>query len=302
MKAVPFLVLLPILAIAACSSDTTPPTSVDLTAALDHDPTTLGSVEIDKFNVCKAYRGAIGPAVTVDWSVQRESGVPGASGSVVLSDGECATVYTYLNDGNSNGGAEMQTVTVTEQPVAGYTTSFVRSSQGTAGGTPVQEPEAPGNSASGVLQSGPDKAFLVVFVNTEIPSLPGRMTGGGSAFAGATRVTHGFELHCPPRNPDRLQVNWNGNRFHMTSLTNSRCTDDPNFDEGKPVAGFDTYTGQGIGRLNGVDGYNIRFQFIDDGEPGTSDIARMTITTPDDLTTVLSVANVLDRGNHQAHK
>ena len=48
--------------------------------------------------------------------------------------------------------------------------------------------------------------------------LLGRMTGGGSVLG--SRVTHGFELHCNvTQTPNRLQVNWAGNRFHLEPLT-----------------------------------------------------------------------------------
>ena len=57
----------------------------------------------------------------------------------------------------------------------------------------------------------------------------GRMTGGGSIFTeSGTRVTHGFELHCDiDVGPNNLQVNFDGNSFHLESLTAVNCYDDP---------------------------------------------------------------------------
>ena len=133
--------------------------------------------------------------------------------------------------------------------------------------------------------------------------IKGRMTGGGSVFQAGTgtRFTHGFELHCDPSaGPNRLQINWGkGNKFHLTSLDSATCSDDPALDEGNPVAGFDTFEGSGIGRLNGVPGAKITFKFTDDGEPGKGvDLAEFTI---DDGVTTIVVSGFLDKGNQQAH-
>ena len=136
---------------------------------------------------------------------------------------------------------------------------------------------------------------------------PGRMTGGGSVFTASgmrVRITHGFELHCVDDDgvvvePNNLQINWAGNRFHLTSLTSAVCTDQPNIDEGMPEAGFDTMQASGEGRCNGVDGATIVWRFNDEGEPGTRDVARIDIECAQGLT--LSVRGRLRFGNHQAH-
>ena len=129
------LKLFPALALAACSGEITQPPMEDARGtAYGFAP---GAPTIEEFEVCKTYRGAVGPAVTVDWSVERQSGQPGASGSVVLNDGQCTTVYTYSNDAYSDGGLEVQTVTVTERPVPGYTTSYVLSSKASQTVDPV---------------------------------------------------------------------------------------------------------------------------------------------------------------------
>ena len=148
----------------------------------------------------------------------------------------------------------------------------------------------------------------IKFLDETIAGVEGRMTGGGSVFTtdaegnDDVRVTHGFELHCSPNiSPNNLEVNWEGNRFHLESLSTATCTDDPTEDQLPRHAPIDTLVGTGLGRYNGVSGFKIEFKLTDFGEPGTKDIAEFTIQTPDGLTTILEVANNLDRGNHQAH-
>jgi hypothetical protein len=132
-----------------------------------------------------------------------------------------------------------------------------------------------------------------------------RMTGGGSVFTeDGTRVTHGFELHCAAsQEPNNLQVNWGkGNKFHLESLTSAVCVDDPGFDEGQPIAGFDTHRGTGTGRYNGVAGATAEWVFTDEGEPGKEDrVVSLTIRDVNNVV-VLSVTGKLRNGNHQAHE
>ena len=126
-----------------------------------------------------------------------------------------------------------------------------------------------------------------------------RMTGGGSVFTAlGMRVTHGFELHCDPAaEPNNLQVNWGkGNSFHLESTTSASCSDDPGIEEAPPVAGFDTYEGEGTGRCSGL-AATIEWTFTDAGEPGGSDTADITITGA----CALTVSGTLAQGNHQAH-
>jgi hypothetical protein len=128
---------------------------------------------------------------------------------------------------------------------------------------------------------------------------PRRMTGGGT-IPGKIEVRHGFELHCDAaKTPNNLEVNWGkGNKFHLTNLTSASCADDPAISEGQPVAGFDTYKGSGVGRLNGVDGATIDFLFTDAGEPGKGvDFAKISINGGVDL----AVSGILNSGNQQAH-
>ena len=135
------------------------------------------------------------------------------------------------------------------------------------------------------------------------------MTGGGSVFGtGQNRVTHGFQIRCDEEDErQNLEVNWQGNSFHLLDMTSATCTDNPALDEENPVAGFDTYVGVGEGRYNPAGGGNatidaiIEFTFTDDGEPGTDDEATILIKRKDNGATLLTVSGDLNFGNHQAH-
>ena len=139
-------------------------------------------------------------------------------------------------------------------------------------------------------------------IDVDIEVITGRMTGGGSVFKmDGARVTRGFEIRCDLSEPNRLQVNWpGGNKFHLTWLTAATCTDDPAIIQDPPAADFDTFIGDGIGRLNGVDGATIHFVFVDAGEPGKNDTALIQITDTGG-TVVLDVSGFIDVGNLQAH-
>jgi len=140
----------------------------------------------------------------------------------------------------------------------------------------------------------------VAFDLIETAVRDGRMTGGGSV--AATSVRHGFEIHCDLSRPNTIEVNWRGNRFHMTSLDYANCTDAPNIHQAPPNAAFDTFTGHGTGRLNGVNGATMNFVFVDAGEPGAGTDSAM-ITIRDRYNNVmLDVFGLLKNGgNHQAH-
>ena len=134
-------------------------------------------------------------------------------------------------------------------------------------------------------------------------STSGKMTGGGSIFtADEKRVTHGFQLRCNTQNaPHNLQINWGkGNKFHLESLTSAFCTDDPAIMQGHPKATFDTYMGSGLGRMNGMSGYTAEWVFVDAGEPGKNDTAKIVIKDPSNVV-VLQAEGNLKNGNQQAH-
>jgi len=133
----------------------------------------------------------------------------------------------------------------------------------------------------------------------------GRFTGGGSQVrVGAARVTRGLTIHCDLVLSNNLEVNWGGNKFHMTEhLTTVACTDDPEIIEDPPPAPLDTLIGVGTGRYNGTDGYTIEFTLVDYGEPGSSDrMAIRIFNTADPSDVVLDVPlQILSGGNLQAH-
>jgi hypothetical protein len=132
-------------------------------------------------------------------------------------------------------------------------------------------------------------------------SLPGRMTGGGSIISNGLRVTHGFTLNCDvTKSPQNLQVNWDRNRFHLEQLHTASCSNDPSINAEQPPAPFNTFTGSGVGRFNGVSGATIDFVFTDAGEPGLNDLAVYTIRDADG-TLILTASGNLDKGNQQAH-
>lgn len=142
----------------------------------------------------------------------------------------------------------------------------------------------------------------------------GRMTGGGGQLVVLdeggveVRITRGFTIHCDITLSNNLEINWPDNKWHIDKpLTSARCTDEPDVAPEPPPAPFDTFWGEGFGRLNGVDGSFIRFVFQDAGEPGGSaDKAGISIwapgADPDVDEPVLFVPFVfLDHGNLQAH-
>ena len=137
----------------------------------------------------------------------------------------------------------------------------------------------------------------------------GRMTGGGSIFKGDVRITHGFELHCGPiegglgfGEPNNLEINWNGNHFHLETLIFGVCT--LNGDPTPPSAPFTDYDGAGWGSYNGAPGARASWRFTDYGEPGTNDlIIRLTIVDGSGQTVLdVTTPTALTFGNHQAHR
>ena len=148
--------------------------------------------------------------------------------------------------------------------------------------------------------------------------LPGRFTGGGRFYSSTgVKMTHGFELHCNIADgPNSLEVNWNGNQFHLENMTWASCSDRPNVDPAPPVTIEDVHNGHGYGRLNGVAGAYADWRIIDKGEPGTADRMAITIwdaggnlviqTTPAQAgcpapQLQCGDGSLLDQGNHQAH-
>ena len=133
----------------------------------------------------------------------------------------------------------------------------------------------------------------------------GRFTGGGHQIrVGDARVTRGLTIHCDLLLSNNLEVNWGGNKFHMTEhLVTVACTDDPAIDQFPPAAPLDTLIGVGSGRYNGTDGYTIEFTLVDYGEPGSSDQMGILIyETANPANVALNVPlQLMSGGNLQAH-
>lgn len=136
----------------------------------------------------------------------------------------------------------------------------------------------------------------------------GFMTGGGRfADEAGDRVTHGFRLECDTSDgPNRLQVNWGaGNSFHLEELAAAACTNDPEIEPAPPNAAFDTYEGEGMGRLKVGKNRQMgtaEWTFTDAGEPGVgNDTATLTIRDENGNVVLQAPTSTLNGGNHQAH-
>lgn len=133
----------------------------------------------------------------------------------------------------------------------------------------------------------------------------GRFTGGGfQVRVDQARITRGLTIHCDLLLSNNLEVNWGGNRFHMTEhLQTVQCSDSPSIPQFPPAAPLDTLVGVGTGRYNNVDGFTIEFTLVDYGEPGSSDRAALKIyeaANPGNVVLNLPL-QVLSGGNLQAH-
>jgi hypothetical protein len=164
------------------------------------------------------------------------------------------------------------------------------------------------NKPNATARTANDVGVVFTFTNTFTPpppppNLDGRMTGGGVQIFNNIKISRGFTIHCDITLSNNIEINWPGNKWHLDKpITKATCIDDPAYDETPPVAPFNTFIGEAIGRLNGVDGSKLFFTFIDAGEPGKNDKAALKIIAPDGVTVVLDVPlRLLDNGNIQAH-
>ena len=139
----------------------------------------------------------------------------------------------------------------------------------------------------------------------EICEAVGRMTGGGGQTVeiGDIYVTRGFTIHCDIILSNNLEINWPGNKWHIDKpLTSAQCIDDPAIDPEPPPAPFDTFIGEGVGRLNGVDGARAVFTFVDGGEPsGGGDKASFQVFDSNNVLVLNVPLSALTNGNIQAH-
>jgi len=150
--------------------------------------------------------------------------------------------------------------------------------------------------------------------DNECKEKSGFFVGGGKVYVpksegGTFGLTHGFELHCDAtQGPNNLQIDWNGNKFHLEELESAKCIDDgtPNEPPPSPHPGptLDIYKGEGFGRYNGECGAYAKWEMDDNGEPGKNNdqILSLQITKKDG--TVIQVIEdghplKLQSGNHQ---
>lgn len=151
---------------------------------------------------------------------------------------------------------------------------------------------------------------VTVTVPTDCAPGTGRFTGGGKqVIVGSVTITKGFEVDCDLHQPsNNMEINWadlGEHQFHLEHFTSAVCTlvGDPT----PPKAPVNKIAGTGTGRLDGVDGYNIIFTLIDNGEPGAGvDEAGFLIFAgsppPPGTGVVLNVPlSFVTTGNIQAH-
>lgn len=223
-----------------------------------------------------------------------------------VGDLEGATVYVsenginYVEIGNTSGA-------VLEEGI-NYLTSLDIGNDDGANYPFVKIVDDNADNATDILNPGFDLNSIAATNCGETPpdvEGTGRFTGGGHQIRiDDVRVTRGLTIHCDLVLSNNLEVNWNGNSFHMTEhLTTVECTDHPDIIQAPPPAPLDTLIGVGTGRYNGVDGFTIEFTLVDAGEPGTEDQASLLIyETADPANVVLDVPlQVLTGGNLQAH-
>jgi hypothetical protein len=151
------------------------------------------------------------------------------------------------------------------------------------------------------------------------PTGTGRFTGGGQQVImdppgpGPVELAKGFEVDCD-MNPmhENLELNWQGNHFHMDQITSAVCTlvpPPPN----PPTAPVNRIDGTGLGSYNNVEGYTVVFTLIDHGEPGAKagDASGFKVCRTDPANPkmcaipaniVLDVPlEIIENGNIQAH-
>jgi hypothetical protein len=252
--------------------------------------------------------------------VHDEATVAKAAGTPAGAPNPTGTVsFTLFNSNNCTG-----TVVATDpnKPLnAAGVASSVTFTTPTAGGLFSYLAHYNGD-ANYPQHDGPCEPFQVNAVGGQ-----GRITGGGSIFATINgvpnvRVTHGFELRCDANDPRQsLEINWAGtngqNNFHLEKLINSVvCFDDP-LSSPPPPPGtvFDTYAGNtlfqghtgfhGFGYAVGTGICNkapatIYFILVDNGEPGTTDVAEYHIVSQGCM--LDAGPQFLTFGNHQFHK
>lgn len=160
-----------------------------------------------------------------------------------------------------------------------------------------------GSVPTGFTSSDPASLFWIASGLQFPPGGKGRMTGGGEniPLSDGLRITKGFTIHCDLLLSNNLEVNWPQNKFHMTENTSAVCID-TDAEQHPPNAPFDTFIGEGVGKLNGVAGARIRWTFADNGEPGKmNDEVAIAIDDKDGNNVLTLLLAKIFGGNIQAH-
>ena len=232
------------------------------------------------------------PAGSFTFAVSVDGG-PATNHSVAR--GTCVLVHSVPTTGQ-----HIAKLSVTEGVPAGWTLTGITIESDESDPTYYDPVISPPNASARIAH---DFGVVITFGNTPLSVGSGRMTGGGAQEFGGVKITRGFTIHCDIVLSNNLEINWDKNQWHIDKpLDKATCFDDPAYHEQPPNAPFNTFIGEGTGRLNGVDGSKVFFTFIDAGEPGKNDKAAIRIIAPDGITVVLDVPLVLlDNGNIQAH-
>jgi hypothetical protein len=235
---------------------------------------------------------------------------PTIAASAVCQAGSAVINYTATGGSPLPGEGENPDVDILFNGIVVANGAFVYPANAFSGSAP-----APGGASVTVMAfaagtwgdgaAGGQSASTVVTVPTDCGSGFGRFTGGGHQLrVGEARVTRGLTIHCDLLLSNNLEVNWGGDKFHMTEhMQTVACTDSPEIIQAPPVAPLDTLIGVGTGRYNNADGYTIEFTLVDYGEPGSSDqMAILIYETANPANVVLNVPlQLLTGGNLQAH-
>lgn len=287
-------------ALATCTRADNPVAShdpVDLSLTTSYNTVEDGGLTPGVVTLCKY--GPLG--MSADFEVTATGGTVPGNGKFTLDAVPTLTPGTHCADVWTAKGDGVETVTITENVKPGQRLWAIRVNG-------VMYTNLTGTSWD--IEASSLEGAVVFFKNEEEPidMAPGRMTGGGGQITlGDVHVTRGFTIHCDITLSNNVEINWPDNKWHLDKpLTSALCVDDPDIHPEPPPAPFDTFYGEGIGRLNGVDGSFLRFMFIDSGEPGgKADYARIEIWAPGADPAVdapvLYVDGVLDHGNIQAH-
>jgi hypothetical protein len=222
----------------------------------------------------------------------------GVTTQVDVADGECKIVFSsHLG----NGTATIQEIV---DPDSQVLDSIVDTRIGQSGA--VSPTLITGTDEVTVTVNG-DTQHEVTFYNSPVTppetSQPGRMTGGGKQIdANGVAITRGFTIHCDIKLSNNLEINWPGHKWHISKpLTAATCINDPNYKQPPPKAPFNTFIGDGVGKLDGVAGSTVHFTFIDNGEPGKNDLAAIQIKDAGGNIVLDVPLRKLDHGNIQAH-